>query len=107
MAKARAVQVRVPEEFLRKIDRLIGAGMYRSRSEVILDATRRLLERAMPPSPLELFVEKYLAGKIEASREAEEVISKLFEKVRGDAEWRKSLGETPEEVMDRLRRRLP
>ena len=107
MAKARAVQVRVPEEFLRKIDRLIETGMYRSRSEVILDATRRLLERSTPPSPLELFVEKYLAGKVEPSQEAEEVISKLFEKVRADTEWRKSFGETPEEVMDRLRRRLP
>jgi len=107
MAKARAVQVRVPEEFLRKIDRLIETGIYRSRSEVILDATRRLVERSMPPSPLELFVEKYLAGKIEPSREAEEVVSKLFEKVRADAEWRKSFGETPEEVMERLRRRLP
>jgi len=107
MAKARAVQVKVPEEFLRKIDRLIETGIYRSRSEVILDATRRLLERSMPPSPLELFIEKYLAGKIEPSREAEEAVSKLFEKVRADTEWRKSLGETPEEVMDRLKRRLP
>jgi Arc/MetJ-type ribon-helix-helix transcriptional regulator len=107
MAKTRAVQVRVPEEFLRKIDRLIETGIYRSRSDVILDATRRLLERSMPPSPLELFVEKYLAGKVEPSREAEDVVTKLFEKVRVDAKWRKSFGETPDEVMDRLRRRLP
>jgi len=107
MAKSRAVQIRVPEEFLRRIDRLIETGMYRSRSEVILDATRRLLERAMPPSTLEFFVEKYLAGKVEPSREAEDLVSKLFEKVRSDAEWRKSFGETPEGIIDKLRRRLP
>lgn len=106
MPKTRMIQVRVPEHFLKRIDYLIEKGLYRSRSEVILDATRRFLEKSMPPSYLESFIEKYLAGKVARTTEAKERIDKLFEKMRMDTAWKKRFGETPEEIMDRLRRRL-
>lgn len=106
MPKTHMIQIRVPEDFLKKIDSLIEKGLYRSRSEVILDATRRFLEKSMPASFLESFIEKYLAGKVERTPEAKERIDKLFGKLRTDTAWKKRLGETPEEIIDRLRRRL-
>ncbi|MEM2851386.1 MAG: ribbon-helix-helix domain-containing protein [Candidatus Bathyarchaeia archaeon] len=100
------VQVRVPEEILRKLDRLVQEGLYRSRSEIILDATRRFLERSTPSHPLELFIDKYLAEKIEPSTDAIRVIDEIFGKVRRDEAWKIHFGRTPEEVLEKLRRRF-
>ncbi len=102
----RLVQLRVPEEILRRIDAYVREGMYRSRSEVILDATRRFLQRASPTTPLELFIEKYAAGKIEPSKEATQIIDKLFTSLAADARWKERFGKKPEEIMGMLRSRV-
>jgi len=99
------VQLRVPEEIVRRIDRYVLEGMYRSRSDLILDATRRFLERSTPSSPLEAFIGKYLEGRLEPMKDAEKRIDQIFDKVRGDENWRNRFGTTPEEVMQRLRSR--
>lgn len=99
------IQIRVPEEILRRIDRYVQQGMYRSRTEVILDATRRFLERSAPSSPLELFIEKYLGGKLKPTAEASERLDRIFDKLRSDEAWSEHFGRSPEEVMRRLRSR--
>lgn len=105
MAKTRLIQIRIPEDLLKKIDYLLEKGMYRSRSEFILDATRRFIEKSMPSSPLESFIQRYLMGKVEPTQESEKTISELFRKVQADVTWRKRFGETPEKVMEKLRKR--
>ena len=105
MAKARLVQLRVPEELIRRIDKLVGEGLYRSRSEVIVDATRRFLERTAPSSPLELFIDSYLLGEPKPTNSSELALKQLFEKLRKDPRWRVRFGNTPDEVMRRLRSR--
>lgn len=80
--------------------------MYRSRSELILDATRRFLEKTMPPTSLEFFIQRYLLGKVKPTQESERIVSELFKKVQTDTTWMKHFGKTPEEVMKTLRRRL-
>jgi len=105
MAKARLVQLRVPEELLRRVDRFVSEGLYRSRSEVIVDATRRFIERSAPSSPFEEFIRAYLTGKLEPSKRAEESLQILFEKLRKNRSWQTYFGDAPEEVMERLRRR--
>jgi len=105
MARARLVQLRVPEELLRRIDRFVSEGLYKSRSEVIVDATRRFLERSAPTSPLETFIESYLTGRVEPSKGAQESLEGMFEKLRKDLSWRTHFGDTPEKVMERLRSR--
>lgn len=102
----RPVQLRVPEEILKRIDRYVREGMYRSRSEVILDATRRFLERASPTTPLELFITRYTDGRLEPSEDAAQILNQLFHTVTADPKWRESFGKTPEEIMQRLRRRV-
>lgn len=101
----RQIQIRVPEEIVRRIDRYVLEGMYRSRSDLILDATRRFLERTTPSSPLEVFIGKYLEGRLEPVKDAERRIDETFGKLRSDETWRRRFGTTPEEVMRRIRSR--
>jgi len=105
MAKAKLVQLRVPEELIRRIDSFVREGLYRSRSEVIVDATRRFLERSDPSSPLELFIDSFLIGALKPSKEADTNLNQLFEKLRKDARWRTHFGNTPDAVMQKLRNR--
>lgn len=99
------IQLRVPEEIVRRIDRYMLEGMYRSRSDLILDAIRRFLERSAPSSPLELFIGKYMEGRVEPLKDAVKRVDQIFDKVRSDGTVRKRFGATPEEVMRRLRSR--
>jgi Arc/MetJ-type ribon-helix-helix transcriptional regulator len=105
MAKARLVQLRVPEELLRRIDGYVSEGLYKSRSEVIVDATRRFLERSAPASPLEGFIESYLRGRVKPSKNVQKSLHKIFGKLRTDRSWHARFGDTPEEVMRSLRSR--
>jgi Arc/MetJ-type ribon-helix-helix transcriptional regulator len=105
MPKARLVQLRVPDELLRRIDRFVAQGLYRSRSEVMLDATRRFLERTAPIGPLELFIDSYLTGRLKSSSASTKKLEVIFEKVRSDPSWRVRFGSTPEEIMRKLRSR--
>jgi Arc/MetJ-type ribon-helix-helix transcriptional regulator len=105
MARARLVQLRVPEELLRRIDRYVSEGLYRSRSEVIVDATRRFLERSAPASPLEGFIESYLKRAVKPSKHAQKSLDRVFGKLRTDRSWHARFGDTPEEVMRSLRSR--
>jgi metal-responsive CopG/Arc/MetJ family transcriptional regulator len=90
---------------LRRIDRPVAEGLYRSRSEAIMDATRRFLERSAPSSPPELFIDSYITGALKPSEETSENIKEAFEKLRKDPEWRTRFGDTPEELMRKLRNR--
>jgi Arc/MetJ-type ribon-helix-helix transcriptional regulator len=105
MTGGKLVQLRVPEELLRRIDGFVHEGLYRSRSEFIVDATRRFLERSDPSSPLELFIDSFLNGAPKPSKEADTSLDRLFEKLRKDARWRRRSGNTPEEVMRKVRSR--
>lgn len=105
MTRAKLVQLRVPEELLRRIDKFVSEGLYKSRSEVIVDATRRFLERSSSTSPLETFIESYLAGRVKPSKQVQENLEDLFEKLRSRMDWRAKFGDTPEKVMKRLRSR--
>jgi len=105
MARARLVQLRVPEELVRRIDRYVSEGLYKSRSEVIVDATRRFLERSAPASPLEGFIDSYLKGRVKPSRHVQKNLDKMFGKLRADRGWHVLFGDTPEEVMRNLRGR--
>ena len=99
------IQLRVPEEIVRRIDQYVLEGMYRSRSDLILDATRRFLERSAPSSPLEMLIGRYLEGRLQPLKDAEKRVDQIFDKLRSDETWRKRFGATPEEVMRRLRSR--
>ena len=105
MSRARLVQLRVPEELIRRIDGFVHDGLYRSRSEFIVDATRRFLERSDPSSPLELFIDSFLIGALQPSKEAGANLDRLFEKLRKDSRWRGRFGSTPDDVMRKLRSR--
>lgn len=105
MAKARLVQLRVPDELVRRIDRFVAEGLYRSRSEVIVDATRRFIERAAPSSPLEAFIGSYMTGALKPSKEASSILNHMFDKMRKNPTWRSHFGNSPEEVMRKLRSR--
>ena len=105
MAKARLVQLKVPEELMRRIDRFVDEGLYRSRSEVIVDATRRFLERSPPSSALEDFIDSFLTGALKPSKGAEANLGRLFEKLRKDPQWRRQFGTSPSEIMRKLRNR--
>jgi metal-responsive CopG/Arc/MetJ family transcriptional regulator len=102
---ARLVQLRLPDELLRRVDRFVAEGLYRSRSELIVDATRRFLQRSAPTSGLELFIDSYMTGAVKPSKESSESLEELFQKLRKDSRWRAQLGDTPERLMRRLRSR--
>ena len=84
-AKTILVQIRMPEQLVRTIDSLQDQGMYTSRTEVIMDGVRRLVNAYQTSDPLKQAVFRSLHGKkasisfrdILSEYDAEEVESSL------------------------------
>jgi len=62
-AKTILVQIRMPEQLVRIIDTLQDQGMYTSRTEVIMDGVRRLVNAYQTSDPLKQAVVQSLHGK--------------------------------------------
>jgi Arc/MetJ-type ribon-helix-helix transcriptional regulator len=100
------VQVRFPRKIAEFIDELVRQGFYKSRSEFIVDASRRLLGRKIQKSRITKFVEEYLKGKVYRSEHGYEKVREICEKIRESEEWKKKFeGKTMEEVMAEVRGR--
>ncbi|OQA60115.1 MAG: putative nickel-responsive regulator [Euryarchaeota archaeon ADurb.Bin294] len=84
-AKTILVQIRMPEQLVRTIDSLQDQGIYTSRTEVIMDGVRRLVNAYQTSDPLKQAVIRSLHGKkasisfrdIQSEYDAEEVESSL------------------------------
>lgn len=106
MTKSVMVQVRFPRKIAEFIDELVRQGFYKSRSEFIVDASRRLLGRKIQKSRITKFVEEYLKGKVYRSEHGYEKVREICEKIRESEEWKKKFeGKTMEEVMAEVRGR--
>ena len=57
------LQVRVPERVLFELDRLIEAGLFRSRSEAVVEGIRRLILAYSLFDSTAFFVERYLSTR--------------------------------------------
>jgi Arc/MetJ-type ribon-helix-helix transcriptional regulator len=62
-SKTILIQVRMPEKLVRIIDALQDKGIYTSRTEVIMDGVRRLVNAYRTDDPLKLAVIRSLHGK--------------------------------------------
>ncbi len=98
------IQVRVPVELVKRMDRLIANGLYRSRSEMLIDAVRHLLLTYGGEKPeVERFILHYLKGRVRREEDLE-VIVKLFTDDVVERIMEKTEAKTPEELMRRIRR---
>ncbi|MBS1263813.1 MAG: putative nickel-responsive regulator [Methanonatronarchaeales archaeon] len=83
MAKMRSVQVRFPEEELRRIDRYVERGEYPSRSEFIRDAVRKA-EAIRSIGTMRRLVEDEGLTEQELVEGGMEVREELFRELVGD-----------------------
>jgi len=66
MRKSVLLQVRIPERVMKDLNKLIEAGIFKSRSEAVTESLRRLLLEYSTLLNEESFtVEMYLSGKLE------------------------------------------
>ena len=64
-AKTVLVQARLPERLVQGLDRLVEEGWYRSRTDALEDAIRRLLMRFMARSEAGRLAARRLEGRLE------------------------------------------
>jgi len=96
MTKTVVIQARFPERIAKMVESLVEKGVYKSKSEVIIDATRRFLERRRESSRIKKFIHDYLAGHIEKSKSSDKVIEEICENIEIEG--------SVEVVMNRIRR---
>ena len=66
MQKSKLLQVRLSEELLEKLDELVRLGLFKSRSEAVSEALRRLiLEYSAVTDDLSMTVALYMLGRLE------------------------------------------
>lgn len=92
----------MPEKLADAIEGLVKKGLYKNRSEVVIDAVRHFLG-SEKKSGISLVIEQQLKGKGEQTGYSKEELDKLWDKVRKGNEWKKRFGECPDEVMATLR----
>ena len=104
MKESVLLQVRVPMRIVKELDRLIEAGIFRSRSEAVAESLRRLLlEYSTLVEEESFIVEMYLSGKLERNlspddtvevsvEEAKENLAKFFGTADVDAILRRIRG---------------
>ncbi|MEM3995376.1 MAG: ribbon-helix-helix protein, CopG family [Thermofilum sp.] len=61
------LQVRVPESMVAALDRLVEAGVFRSRSEAVAEGIRRVLSAYSVLGEGLSLIERYVAGRAEKS----------------------------------------
>lgn len=98
------IQIRMPEKLAEDIERLVKRGIYKNRSEVIIDAVRHFLG-CEKKNEIALLIERQLMGKSEKTGYSKEEIEELWDKVRSGDAWKKRFGESADEVMAALRKR--
>jgi len=89
---------------VRDIEEPVKKGLYKNRSEVIIDALRHFLG-SEKKSNIALLIERQIMGKSEKAGYSKEELEELWEKVRQGEEWKRRFGESADEVMATLRRR--
>jgi Arc/MetJ-type ribon-helix-helix transcriptional regulator len=104
MAK-NVIQIRMPEKLAKDINELVKRGLYKNRTEVVIDAVRHFLG-SEKKSEIALLIEQQL---IERKREkpsySKKELDGLWEKLRKGEEWKKRFGESTDEIMATLRAR--
>ena len=98
------IQIRMPEKLADAIEGLVKKGLYKNRSEVVIDAVRHFFG-SEKKSGIALVIEQQLKGKSEQIGYSKEELDELWEKVRKGNEWKKRFGESPDEVIATLRGR--
>jgi len=98
------IQIRMPEKLAKDINELVKRGLYKNRSEVVIDAVRHFLG-SEKKSDIALLIEQQLIGKGEKPSYSEKELDVLWEKLRKGVEWKKRFGESADEVMATLRAR--
>ncbi|MEE8400750.1 MAG: ribbon-helix-helix domain-containing protein [Candidatus Hydrothermarchaeaceae archaeon] len=99
------VQLRMPKALIKSIEELVQRGIYKNKSEVIVDAVRHHVVGAKERSDVSLFLRDDMRGKAERVGYSREELEILWRKVREGEEWKEKFGSTIEEVMHRLRGR--
>lgn len=96
------IQMRMPEKLAADIERLVKKGLYKNRSEVVIDAVRHFLGSERK-SDVALLIEGQLIGKSERTGYSKKEMDELWDKVRQGEAWKKRFGESADEVMATLR----
>ncbi len=98
------IQIRMPEKLAKDIEGLVKKGLYKNRTEVVIDAVRHFLG-SEKKSSIALLIESQLIGKSERTGYSKKELNALWDKVRQGEAWKKRFGESPDEVMATLRAR--
>ncbi|MEA1998990.1 MAG: ribbon-helix-helix domain-containing protein [Euryarchaeota archaeon] len=98
------VQIRMPQKLATGIERLVEDGLYKNRSEVVIDAVRHFLGSERK-SNVALQIEEHLIGKSKMVGYSKEELDGLWAKVRRGEEWKGRFGKGADEVMITLRSR--
>lgn len=98
------IQIRMPEKLAKDINELVKRGLYKNRTEVVIDAVRHFLG-SEKKSDIALLIEQQLIGKSGEPSYSKKEMDELWEKLRKGEEWKKRFGESTDEVMATLRAR--
>ncbi len=98
------LQVRMPEQLADAIEALVKQGLYKNRSEVVVDAVRHFLGSEKKSSTA-LLIERQLMGKSEHTGYSKQELDELWDKVRQGKAWKERFGARADDVMATLRTR--
>lgn len=98
------IQIRMPEKLAKDINELVKRGLYKNRTEVVIDAVRHFLG-SEKKSDIVLLIERQLMGKSEKTGYSKKELDELWEKVKMSDAWKERFGESVDEVMATLRKR--
>lgn len=98
------IQIRMPEKLAEAIEGLVKQGLYKNRSEAVIDAVRHFLG-SEKKSGITLLIQRQLMGKSEQTGYSEKELDELWERVRQGEAWKERFGESMDEVMTTLKRR--
>ncbi len=77
------IQIRIPRKLADKIDKLIDAGFFSSRSELVGEAIRRLiLDYELAINEISFIVDQYLSGKLKRNKGIKDKIEINIEKAK-------------------------
>jgi|GEM_PF-948672 len=83
MKESVLLQVRIPIRIIKKLDRLIEAGIFRSRSEAVAESLRRLLlEYSTLVDEESFIVERYLSGRLEKDLSPSDIVEVNVEEAK-------------------------
>ncbi|MGC9444897.1 MAG: ribbon-helix-helix domain-containing protein [Candidatus Methanospirareceae archaeon] len=98
------LQVRMPEQLAEAIEGLVKQGLYKNRSEVVIDAVRHFFGTEKK-STIAVLIERQLMGISEQTGYSKEELDELWDTVRQSEAWKERFGERADEVMATLRKR--